>query len=233
MRDRAWRQGRWRAQARAGARDAQCGPVDALAPARCGKRAVQGARPCRRRDHGDCRGGGRVSEPDHLLFPHQGGALRRSGLPRHAAHRGARRGGRRARTDAGHLHARAGRHRDGGRRACPVRRGARAVAPAHRSRAAGCTHDRAIARRWRARLCGRGVTPRVARLQRAGRDRAQVLGDRTRRRARGPGHGPQRRRNVRRDARSARRDGRGARCCGLAVERACPFNGEPLLVIGA
>ena len=47
----------------------------------------------------------------------------------------------------------------------------------HRSRAAGCAHDRAVAPRWRARLCGRGVTPRVARLQRAGHDRAQVLGD--------------------------------------------------------
>ena len=65
-------------------RDALGRPADALAPARRRQPPVQGTRPGRRLDCGHRGRRGRLSEPDHLLLPHQGSAVRRSRLPRHA-----------------------------------------------------------------------------------------------------------------------------------------------------
>ena len=122
---------------------------DAFAAARRRQPAVQGAGARRHLDLGYRRRRGRVSEPDHLLLPHQGSAVRRSRLPRHALSGARGRAGGAAGAHAARLHPRAGRDRDGdgfGRLLC---RSADADAPPPGSRAAGGAHHRAAARRRR------------------------------------------------------------------------------------
>ena len=144
------------------ARHAHGGPAHALAPARRSQRALQDARPQRHLHHRDCRRGGCLSEPGHLLFPHQGGAVRRGRLPRHAAHRRAGRDGGSSCAHAEGLRGCAGRQRHGCRRPALVHRGADADTAAARPRAAGRAHHRAAQCRGRARLCGRDGAPRLA-----------------------------------------------------------------------
>ena len=160
-------------------------------------RPVQGAGPCRHLDLGHRGGRGRVSEPDHLLLPHQGSACSskppaatccmwraRPNRPRLQAH--TPREYTRALVET--------RHGDGFGRL--LYRSADAHPPPPGSRAAGGAHHRAAARRGHARLCR---PDRAARLENLARSRCQfaaVLGARDRRDGRGPCDGPFGGRNV-------------------------------------
>jgi hypothetical protein len=180
FRDRAF----GRSQARR-AGNAHRRPADALAAARCGEPAFQGTRACRRLDRRYRGRGRRLPEPDHLLFSHQGSAVRRSGVSRGALRRPRRRAARRKTALALGLHARAGRERDGIGRAGFLRRSDDADPPPPGSRAADRAHRRAAARRGLARLCRRDGGAGLADTARSGNQRAAFLGDRDRRHARG------------------------------------------------
>ena len=190
------RRGERRSQARR-PRDPLSRAPDAVAPARRGQRPFQGTRPGRHLDFGHCGGRGRVSEPDHLLLPHQGSAVRRSRLPRRAVCGARGRAGCNAGPDAAGLHPRTGRdrHRDGFGR--PLYRSAHAHPPPPGSRAAGGTHHRAAAWRGDARLCRPDRTARLEEPARSRRQLTPVLGAGHRRDGRGPCRGPIGRGNLR------------------------------------
>ena len=163
---------------------------DALAPARRRQPPVQGAGPGRHLDLGYRSRRRRLPEPDHLLLPHQGGAVRRGRLPRHAVCGARGRAGGAVGAYAAGIHPRAGRERDGDRFGRLLCRSADADAAPPGSRAAGRAHHRAAARRGAARLCR---PDRASRLEHAARSRcdlAAVLGGRDRRDGRGLCDGP-------------------------------------------
>ena len=113
-----------RAPARPGGsirRDAWTPPdARALLDARAAVRRPRSRRGLRRRDRTR---GRRVPEPGHLLLRHQGGALRRVGVPQRAARRRGDRARRGAREEPARLCARGRRHRARRSRAAQFRRG--------------------------------------------------------------------------------------------------------------
>ena len=140
------------------ARDAPRGSKHALAPPRRGERAVQGAWPQRHIHHGDRRRGRCLSEPDHLLFLHQGSVVRRGGVSRDPLRGRACRKGGGPRAHAEGLREGGGRLRGGCRWARSVRRGAHAShangpiwCPRSPARSSGCMARRPAPMRasWR------------------------------------------------------------------------------------
>ena len=182
---------------------------DALAAARRRQPPVQGAGPCRHLDLGYRGGRGRVSEPDHLLLPHQGGAVRRGRLPRRALSGARGRAGGASGAHAAGIHPRAGRDGDGDGYGRLLRRSPDPDADAAR-----------ISRRWwsapssvctakaRAPMPARSSGMAGARSARPEEQLAAVLGGRDRRHGRGPCDGPIGRGFVQRDAARAGRPGR-------------------------